>query len=384
MRLTLEQLQKIVQKTMDDEKSSMDLRREIAKALGPVVIIEGKIEDVVAAANDRLDVLERTGRIDCIDFAGDVAVSYLKHPNTEIRKFAARVVPSKHLAALVNEMSSVVRSAAVTRMPLKEAKQMMKRFSSDDQLRTAYNRRIAESGVATPEQGEHLNIHADDRLGDVGKQQPGPELSDQWYKDKAHKLYQDYGGNIENSWEELAVRRYCSSTKATSGVDIDASKLLKAVKDVIEAREDMALERDALKETLDWLDSLSSRETLNESADIHMFDESVDPVQELLQRNLTSEEFVTESIKLFNIKHATLPKGIRKHCLGEGNSSLTNVPVIATLPHDGGFRAIDERALDKFCEAWNTRQAFAGEPLKVSWDTHQVDANKAGFSITLK
>jgi hypothetical protein len=193
----------------------------------------------------------------------------------------------------------------------------------------------------------------------------------------------DYGQNIEYCWEETAVRRFCSSTRATSGVEIDEAKLLKAVKQLIKEKEDMAIERDALKETLSWLQRQEEQELLSEGV-IPDMTEAADPVEELMGRGLTNEQFLGSASKLFRVQEGMLPMGIRKYRLGEGSARQTMVPVIGMLPHRHGFRAVDERALDAFCEAWTKRQQMAGEPLRLEWTTHPTDVNKISFTCILK
>lgn len=255
MRLRLDRLQNVVKQVTLEERAMNDFKNEINRVLGASVITEGKIESVAAAANDRIDVLERIGRSGRLAFKPSVMVRWLSHSNPEVRKLATRVVPTKFLTRVVNDTSDVVRAAAARRLPIGSVSEMLKRFPNDDQVRVIYKeRRLAEGGLPQPTvDKEHLDLNGDGRLGDSAKQDSGSELSELWYREKASKFMADYGGNIENSWEELAVRRYCSSVRATSGIEIDESRLLKAIKKLIEEREDRALERSALKETIEWL-----------------------------------------------------------------------------------------------------------------------------------
>ena len=75
---------------------------------------------------------------------------------------------------------------------------------------------------------------------------------------------------------------------------------------------------------------------------------------------------------------------IRKWRMAEGSARQTRVPCIGMLPHKGGFRAVDERALDMFCEAWGRQQALVGEPFRLEWVGHPSDVNKIGFTCILK
>ena len=185
---------------------------------------------------------------------------------------------------------------------------------------------------------------------------------------------------LDTTWQAPAVHRFCASMKATNNIDIDADKLMKCIKELMEEKDERALERSALTLTLEWL---NAHDDLNESA-MPDFHEIIDPVRALLEANLSQEQYIAEAMKLFNVKRSELPKGIRKYRLGEANLRVTLVPCLGSLPHQHGFRAIDERALDKFCESWNDGQALVGEPFVLNWGTHQADASKVNFTVTLK
>lgn len=386
MRLRLEELQRVVKRAVDEERATETLRTEVSRVLGPAVITEGRVELIAEAANDRIDVLERTGRDGRLDFKPSVMIKWLDHTSPEVRKFAARVVPEKFLSQMVTDRSDTVRATVARRLPVGAVREMLKRFPKDDQIRAIYKqKRLAEAGLPKPEEMP-LGIdpvEGAERLGDAVKQDPGPELSENWYRQRAIKFMQDYGGNIEDAWEEIAARRYTASVKATSGVEIDEGKLLKAIKELIEEREDRAMERSALKETLEWLKGQDEHEIMSESAmPVISFDE--DPVRDLYEGNLSATTFISQANALFRIKEATVPAGIRKYRLGENNAQSSTMPVIGYLPHKKGFRALDERALDAYCKHWSDRQKLQGEPLQLEWSNHPDAENKISFNVTLR
>lgn len=386
MRLNLGALQRVVKSTIDEGKAIDVLKEEINRVFGPTVITEGKIENVAMAANDWLDVLDRTGRSRRLKFKPAATVSFLDYSHPEVRKFAARVVPEKFLSKMISDKNPEVRAAVASRVPLNAVREMIKRFPNDDQLRSILRtRKLHEAGLPKPEVQPmgHDPVDGKERQGDVVRTQPGPELSEAWYHDHAMRFLDDYGHNIEYAWEELAVRRFCSSVKATSGVEIDEAKLLKSIKSLIKDKEDMAMERNALKETLGWLESQEEQEDLREGL-MPEISEDVDPVQGLFESDLSAEQFMQRAARLFSIQESMLPLGIRKYRLGEGNARQVLVPCIGMLPHDHGFRSIDERALDSFCEHWSRKQALAGEPLRLEWANHPSNVNKISFSCSLK
>lgn len=386
MRLKLDALQRVVKQAINDERVTVLLRTEVSRVLGPSVLVEGKLERIAEEANDRIDVLERTGRMSRLDFNPAITTRFLDHTNPEVRKFAARVVPERYLARMANDRSPSVRAAVARRMPIGAVREMLKRFPTDDQVRVIYKqKRLAEAGIKQPTEeplGHDPALEAD-RLGDVVKQDTSAELSEQWYRDRAVRFMQDYGQNIEYCWEELAVRRYASSLKATSLVEVDEVKLLKAVKDLIKEKEDRCMDRDALKETLSWLKGREERELLSEAA-MPIISEESDPVRDLLEGNLTPQGYIDEASRLFRVQEATMPAAHRKYRLGERNARSTSVPVIGRLPHRNGFRALDERALDAYCKNWNERQQLQGEPLRLEWSTHPDEVGKISFNVVLR
>lgn len=393
MRLNLKDLQAVVKKTLDEERAVEELKKEIKRVLGPAVITEGRIEDVVQSANSWMDVLDRTGRSSRLDFLAQVTTSFLDHRHPSVREFAARVCPEKFLGKLTNDPEPKVRHIVASRVPLDTVREMLKRFKNDDELRLIYRRRKAtalhEAGVAQPkaEPMGHDPVEGAEKMGDTARTAQGPDLSETWYRQQAWRLMHDYGRNIEYAWEELAVRRFCSSVKATSLVEVDAAKLLKAVKSLIKEKEDLAMERNALREsplkaTLAYLEEQAEQETLNEGL-LPELQEVDDPVRKLVESRMTPEQFIEQAKTIFRMQEGHLPMGIRKYRLGEGNAKMTLMPVVGWLPHGGNFRSIDERALDIFCEHWNKRQAAAGEPIKIQWTTHPTDISKVGFSVSL-
>lgn len=387
MHLKLDTLQKVVKKAIDDERTASTLKAEIGRVLGPVVVTEGALNAVVAAANDRLDVLDRTGRTGSLAFRPAVVAGFLNDNDPEVRRFAVRVLPEGFLQKMVADRDPAVRAAVAVRLPLGTLKQMIRRFPQDDQLRSIFRqkRKVNEAGIAKPtvEPLGHDPVEDAERMGDDARSMPGPELSDTWYHEQAMRFLYDYGRNIEYAWEENAVHRFCASLKSSFMFEVDEEKLLKVIKDLIEEKEDKAFDSNPLKETLSWLEAQDELEALVEGS-LPEFIEDFDAVKELTRESLTSEQLLARSMDVFQVRESMLPLGIRKHRLGEGNAKQTRVPCVGRLPHSFGFRPVDERALDAFCEAWTRRQQIAGEPLRLEWSTHPSEEGRISFTCVLK
>jgi hypothetical protein len=382
MNLRLKNLQRVVSRVYDEEKAFDALRVEVKRVLGPIMDTDVKLDRLAETVNDRVNVLEMTGRTVHLGFKPSVVARYMDHVNPEVRTMAANLLPSNFLDKMKSDPHSSVRAAVARRLDVSVVKEMMRKFPSDDMLKNIYRKKhkqLNEDGIPTPKNvDEPFDMYGEGPLGDAGKQAQIPELSDAWYEEKAFKLIQDYGTGIDYNWEELAVHRFCASSKATSGVEIDEERLLKAVFDQIEEREDRVLERDALKELASMLRS-------NDSLISESYEETVDPVAALVSENLSPSAFIEKASKLFNVQESRLPVGLKKHCLGIDSTKIEQtIPMKAKVPSRGGIRAIDEQALDRFVECWNSRQERRGEPVKIEWNVHPSEEGVVGFRAVLR
>lgn len=383
LKIDINTLQRVVKQTLDEEKSTDALRGEVSRVLGPAAIVTGRLQEVAMTANDIIDVMERTGKAGRLDFKTSVMAQFLTCNDPEVRKLATRVIPERFLSRMVNDKAPTVRAAVAARIPLVAVRSMMKKFPNDDQLRSIYRkRRLHEAGVAKPKvDDEPFDVYGE-KLGDTVKQSKGPELSDAWYETKARKLIADFDNHIEHNWEILAVRQFCDYTHTTSGVDVDSKKLLKMIQDLIKEKEERVIEKDALKETLDWLNMKDEEERLDEAA-MAEFTDVRDPVIELMEGNASPVRFIEGVNSLFKVQHSSLPRGIRKYRLGEGNTAEVSIPVIGYIPGNNA-KALYERALDSYCSHWNSQQSARGEPLQIEWSYHPEAMNKISFSCILK
>lgn len=380
MQLKLNKLQKLVSAALAEDSAGKQLKNEIARVLGPAIIVEGKLQNVIAETNDYLDVLDRTGRSGRLSWNPKVVTRWIDYIDPEIRKFAARTVSENTLLKMMSDRNADVRATVARRLPVHIVKEMTQQFPNDDELQSIFRTKLQEAGIRNPDiDDEPFDMYGKKRLGDAVKQNTDQELSDTWYDNLARKFMVDYGQNIEYAWEELAVRRFCSSVKATSGVDVDEEKLLDCIHDLIKEKEDAVLEKhSALDETLNWL-SDSEMDELSENVN------SVDSVQALVESRFMGEQYLEQASELFDIQESMLSLQIRKHRLiSEGNAKQITVPFIGMLPHEHGFRVIDEQALDLFCENWNKQQQLKGEQLRLDWAPHNSDENKICFTCSLR
>jgi hypothetical protein len=365
MRLRLSELREVAKKTIDDRKISDELIREIRRVFGARVEVGSDVNTVTECANYILDSMEQRGEGLQDTLSTQVLRAARKHHDPEVRKLSARLLPMIEAKLLVNDEDSSVRHAVARRMPASEVLEALRLHGDDDELNVIYrSKKIAE---ATDKFGPKFT-------GDSTKQQDYIELSEGFYDILARQFINDYGMTWQQNWP-LAVKRYVSSVRATSGVDVDSDKLYEAIKSLYEEREDEIIEDNTSKQIHETLNYLATQ--------MEDLDESVDVVEELLHSNLGATDFIERVYDVYGIKESYLPPAIKKHCLGENEGVISLIPQRASTPHKNAVNECDEKVLDKFVEAWNKRQALAAEPLKLEWYINPMDAASVGFSIKL-
>ena len=89
--ITVNELKKVLKQTLAEEKAVEVLREEVTHNLGPSVVTDVKLERLAENVNDRIDVLERTGRGDNLNFRPSTVLRFAEHKNPEVRRLAARL-----------------------------------------------------------------------------------------------------------------------------------------------------------------------------------------------------------------------------------------------------------------------------------------------------
>jgi len=381
MHLKLEELQQVAKKTIKEEQKYATIREELFRVFGPPVMVSKNCERVAEAVNEQLDLFKSSGQeVQRGSVKTSVLVEASLSNSAVVRKVAARLLPVKMTLRLLDDPSSSVRCAAAKRLSYGQIKESLRKFPKDDQLFTiARQKKLHEAGLPKPVVDEEpFDIHGDEPLGDAVKQFRGSDLSDSWYERLAHKLCTEYGSNLEGNWEETIATRIVASHYATSGVRLDREKLLSAIFDCIEKREEAVIGEGSLK-------SIAARllkESYLDNEIMPVIEERNDPVADLFESNYSSSQYVEEAEKIFSVKKSTVPAGIKKYRLGEGSHKETLIPVNAKIP--GGKMSVTvENALDRYVDSWNKRQALEGEPYRLSWGPGAA-LNSVSFNLALK
>lgn len=382
MHLKLEELQKVVKKTIKEEQRHAAIREELFRVFGPPVMVSKNYEKVAEAVNEQLDFCESTGRqIQRGVIKTSVLVEASVDDSAVVRKMAARLLPEKMATRLLNDPSSCVRCAAAKRCSYSVVKEALKKFPNDDQLKSIVRgKKLQEAGIPTPKTVEEpFDMYGEEPLGDaVRSKYSEKDFSDEWYARLAHKLCIEYGKNLEGNWEETIATRVAASQFSVSGAKIDREKLLKSIYACIKEREDAVLGEGSLKAIAKRL----LREAYLDDAAMPIIEERADPVADLFESNYSTAQYVEEAEKLFVVRKSTVPAGIKKYRLGEGNHKETLIPVNAKIP-GGIMTVVVENALDRYVDSWNKRQALDGEPYRLSWGPG-VSLDAVSFNLTLK
>jgi hypothetical protein len=362
--ITVKELKKVLNQTLAEERLLEAFREDVTRNLGPIVITDVKLERLAENVNDRIDVLERTGRASALNFKHSILLKLSEHKDAEVRRLAARLLPEKFVNPLLFDKDSFVRHAAAKNASIRLVRESLRRNPSDDELR-----------MILRERSENLSIG--ERLKGVVKNPAAPELSDFAYHNLAKTAIRDYNQNMEGMWDEPWAARYCASMKATSGIDYDAKRLWEEIQKILSEKDDMTLERSSLKE------AARNLYEQNESMFGYIHEE-VDVLDDLLESNLSEREYVNTANKLFKIRESIMPAGLRKYRMSEGIFSDITIPCTGKLPHSVKNSVRAEQALDTYVNSWNSIQARKGEPIKINWSHNPMSIGSFSFNVELK
>jgi hypothetical protein len=277
---------------------------------------------------------------------------------------------------MMKDSSEVVRSAVAKRLPIDLVQEMLRKFPRDEGLMLIERtKRLEEKGMPNPKiDDEEFDIYGEEPMAELIGDIDHPGLTDAWYTTVAEKMVHFYGANIEGQWEEIAVKRYCDSVWSM-GVEVDYEKLLDAVFDILETRTDKALEEGSFA-------SLAARLRSEDFEVMPIISETTDVVTSLASSNLSSSEYIKKFEETFSVCHATSNNPAYR-ILKEGNEKVVH-PISAKLPGKI-VRSVDERAIDTYVNAWNSRQQLSNKvPYKLVWAHDAESYDIVNFNLELK
>jgi hypothetical protein len=375
MGLKLKELQKVVDMVVKNERSVETLQEEILRVLGPTILTSRGLVRMAESANERLDILEASGR-SCAQIKPSLLVKFANAKSPEIRRLVARLIPENFLKLFVRDSDPGVRSATAKRLPSSLVKEMTRRFPQDDAIRTIYcSKLLTEAGLPNPKVvDEPFDMYGEESMSEMIGEVDDLEHTDVWYDSVARNIINQYGNNIERRWEEIAVKRYCDSMK-TMGVEVDQEKLLDAIYDLMQERDENVLDEGSLK-------NLAARLRLDEVSIMPIISESMDSVEGLLSSGYTTREYVEKFEEAFDVTYESSTNPAYK-VLAEGPQKVSH-PASVILP-GSSFRRAEEKAVDAYVSAWNTKESLKGNTFyKLNWSPDLETVNMVNFYLELK
>jgi len=374
MGLKLNELQKVVKNVVKNERNIDALRGEIVRTLGHTILVSRGLERMAESANERLDILEATDK-SYEKIRPALLLKFIDSSSPEVRKLVARLLPESFLKPLMKDSDPAVRATVARRLPTHLVSEMTRRFPKDDTLRQISKaKKLLEAGLPTPEiEDEEFDMYGLEPIGDVFGDVDYPDLTDAWYDTLALKILNMYGRNIEEQWEEATVHQYVDSM-ASMGVEVDRQRLLDAVYDLLEQRADAVLEENSLA-------SIAARLRLEETVVMPVISESIDPVQQLIESRPSPSDYIKKFEELFSVKYVN-SKNPAAAIMTEGTTRVVH-PASAQL-FNKSIRNVDEKAVDAYVNAWNSRNKMKGENYyKLAWTQGDVDG-LVNFHLELK
>lgn len=383
MGLSLRKLRMAAQDAQRNEKTTALVRSEIRRIFGPSLRQDRAFTAVIEEANNLLATPRYREEPPVVKTS--VACHLAESPDPRVRLFAAHVMPDHLVAKLAFDKDPQVRHAVAWRASLKTLDEMTTRWPHDDQLEAIVSDRGLLSEVKLDAKGRYQKV------GDAGKQWEGPELTEQWYHTQVSNLLKKYANNLEYCWEEVAVRQFVNAYRSSTGVRVDEKKLYDMLKERIQEREEERLEaldadplsENPLQESIEWLKMGGHR--MNQPFMPVLDEDASDPVQNLLDEQCSSAEYIRKFNALFSVRETPVPAAAGKYRLGEARS-VTRVPVTAHTPAKRSVGVVDERALDRYCRSWNEVQKTSGisEPLQISWSHSPQSIGDVNFDAILR
>lgn len=331
MQLKLEKLERIAKETMNEKSINDKLRLTLIEMFG-LTISNKNIQEMVNDANWRLSIELLNSKSPKFSVDKSLLKSLSESKNASYRKFAMYLLPENKLnECVLNESDLEVLTVIAKRSELSVAKKIVE-STSDELISIIVENRMLFEEDKKEEKKEYK------KLGDSVKQKNIPELSDQWYATVAKQLLSDYGKDIESGWEVKVVKNYVLSNKSV-GYLVDQEKLAKALKDLIEEKEDKILEQDALKESIQKLLCLDSDVLIESNHNVVKYEEC-----------LTEEKIYADVDKFNSLNESRTTKDYIESFqnLFEVKLNSSKLPIKCNIDIS---QYKNEKYLDKYCQA---------------------------------
>lgn len=348
MKLRLKDLDLIVKNELLLPTVTEAFKAEVRRVFGPSILIEGRsINEVSRDVNDQVDVIVRQGR-EVPRFNQEILQSLVTHTHPEVRRTVAGLGQSGITQKLMYDRDPHVRRTIASRVNTNQLSEMVRKFPKDDELGVIYVERVLNEAAPKKKEREYA------------------DFSDEWYKAKAYNLIQDYGHNHVNSgWIAPAVRAFCHG-ESSFGMHIDPQKLFNAVVELVddysEQHKKITVPVNMKAKTVNF-DAQDSYHVVNEG--------KATIIRENVIPQFRTQYSVVDDI--LDVSDLT--------SLSENILTTIKVPMVCCTRGNRPINEVDERNLDKFVSAYNTRFKIQDIPLKLEWTTSVDRDGVAGFLL---
>ena len=341
MKLRLKDLDLIVKNELSLPSVTEAFKAEVRKVFGPSIVVEGRgINEISKDVNNIVEVMIKQGR-EVPVFDHNVLRSLVTHSHPEVRRTVANLGQQGSLQKLMFDKDQYVRLSVGKRVSTTQLSEMVRKFPKDDELGVLYVQKVLNE--AAPKKKE--KTYAD--------------LSDEWYKSKAYNIVIDYGRNhVDTGWIWPAVRAFCNH-QSSFNIHLDPEKLGEAI---VEVLTDFNKDKPALT----FNQSRAKNVNFDPQPALHTMNESAAPIR---------HDIIREFTRIYKVVDDVLDIS-ELNCLSESYDILSTikVPVVCATPGKRPVNEVDERNLDKFVSAFNTKFEIQSIPLKIDW-APSIDQN---------
>lgn len=348
MKLRLKDLDLIVKNELSLPTVTEAFKAEVRRVFGPSILIEGReINEVSRDVNDHVEIMRRQDK-ELPRFSQTILQSLVTHSHPEVRRAVANLAQTSVAQKLMFDRDANVRNAVAHRLNTSQLSEMIRRFPKDDELGVFYVEKVLNEAAPKKKDREYL------------------EFSDEWYKSKAYNLIQDYGHNHVNSgWVAPAVRAYCNG-QSSFGLHIDPQKLFDCVVELLD-------EYSEKHQKITVPVGLKSKQVSFKPQDpYHVVNEG--------KARLIRENVLVEFRDQYSVVDDLLDVSDLS-TLSENILTTIKIPVVCATPGNRPINEVDERNLDKFINAYNTRFKIQDIPLKLEWTPSIHQDGIVGFLL---
>lgn len=364
------------------------LKESAKKMFGCTFQCNDTLKDVCETINEFLYECKTEGRIVENEFKTSLLLSLKDHSDETVRKVVAQLLPESFLKKFFDDRSDVVRYYVAQRLGKSDLLELKRRYPNDFMLQTVIVENKKSINIEPFELIEKDKVDPDYNSGKakqekVVKQINDIELSDTWYETQAKNILMQYGEfsygtprHVERHWNPLAVKRYCDSIKATSGVVIDRIKLQNAVnKALLQYDDELLSSTNSLQKIKESLQQNINVDVANQIPTL-LIDEGLNKVESLLVER-DEKKFYNKFEDMFDVIKKKYKPNI--HQLSECIELFDlTVPKYCSIP-EGFVDEVTCKALNRYTSTWNSLNE--SKKIQLTWNVSNNDKCIVVFTV---